>query len=250
MLTQAAGPALRWTRAALVAAVAMLFGVTAHVSAEGLLPGPAALTVLAAALLVPAARLLSRPASAVRVVLLLVAGQTFTHVFLTLTAGHAGQHHGAPPTATPSPTPEPVAAVGGRESLYDQLYADRPAAPPARVTLPEPVQHLVADLGAHAPMALAHLVAAAGVGLWLAYGERLLWQLVALSAPAWRQLGATVASAVRDARAALVASLGTHRRLLPRRPVTAPDLHSARPPVEVGLAASVVRRGPPQPLRA
>ena len=33
-------------------------------------------------------------------------------------------------------------------------------------------------------MMVAHLVAAALVGLWLAYGERLLWTLVALAAHA------------------------------------------------------------------
>jgi hypothetical protein len=34
---------------------------------------------------------------------------------------------------------------------------------------------------AHAPMMAVHLVAAALVGLWLAYGERCLWTMIAVT---------------------------------------------------------------------
>ncbi|MFC6343996.1 hypothetical protein ACFP8W_18600, partial [Nocardioides hankookensis] len=44
-----------------------------------------------------------------------------------------------------------------------------------------PVGHLISDLSAHAPMMVAHLVVAALVGLWLAYGERCLWTILALT---------------------------------------------------------------------
>ena len=44
------------------------------------------------------------------------------------------------------------------------------------------VQHLVADIGAHAPMMVAHLLAAALVGCWLAVGERAAWSFVRLTA--------------------------------------------------------------------
>ena len=250
--TQQAGPALRWARAALVSVVALLFGVTAHGSAEGLLPGPAALTCLLVLLVVPAARLLGRPASTARLVVLLVAGQAVVHVFLTLSAGHRGQHRASTPTPADASLPGTVAQVParGRESLYDQLYAGRPEAPPARLTVPEPVRHLVADLSAHAPMALAHLVAAAGVGLWLAYGERLLWTVLTLSTHACAHLGRALASVLAEGRAALVASLLTgHRLVLLPRTATV-SWHDVLSPPEAAVASSVVRRGPPRFLHA
>ncbi len=245
--TQRVGPALRWARAALLVVVAMMFGVTAHVSADGLLPGPTAFACLTTMLLVPSARLLGRPASAARIVVLLVAQQAFVHVFLSLTAGHSGGHGAPPEPAAVPPIPAAPANPAGRASLYDQLYADRPAAPPARITLPEPVQHLVADLSGHAPMAVAHLVAAAAVGLWLAYGERLLWTVLTLSAHAWHRLGRTLVAALADLRAALVASLLSHHLLRHSRSI-ADGWHAVRVPVEIAVASSVVRRGPPRLL--
>jgi len=44
-----------------------------------------------------------------------------------------------------------------------------------------PVGHLIDDLTAHAPMMAAHLAVAALLGLWLGYGERCLWTLIALT---------------------------------------------------------------------
>jgi hypothetical protein len=246
------GPALRWARALLVSAVAMLFGVTAHVGADGLLPGPVSLALLALLLLLAAARLLGRPASRVRVVLLLVAGQAFAHVFLTLSAGHRGDHaRRAAGAGAETPTvPVLSPATGARESLYDQLYANRPEAPPARLSVPEPVHHLFADLGAHAWMAVAHLVAAAGVGLWLAYGERLLWTLVRLCAHGGQRVSRGLASAVCAARSTLTASLVVQRALLLGRCVATAEQSLVRTPQDPGLSPSVVRRGPPRVLPA
>ena len=68
--------------------------------------------------------------------------------------------------------------------MADALGADRLASQLS--TGPGPVDlwihHLVEDLStaANLGMALAHLVAAAGLGWWLASGERLVWRLVAL----------------------------------------------------------------------
>lgn len=70
-----ASGAVLWGRSLLVAVVAMLVGGVAHVEAGGLLPGPAVLALLVLAGTLAVAPLLRRPASAVRVVLLLVAGQ-------------------------------------------------------------------------------------------------------------------------------------------------------------------------------
>ena len=44
-----------------------------------------------------------------------------------------------------------------------------------------PVGHLINDLSAHASMMAVHLAAAVLVGLWLGYGERCLWTLLALT---------------------------------------------------------------------
>jgi len=134
---------LLWLRAALLSAVALLAGTVAHASAHGHLPGPAAMVTLLALGTVVSAPLLTRPAGPARIVGLLVAGQTGVHVVLTALGGHEGD--------------EPAGHVHGPEWLH----------------------HLTEDLsGTHATMALAHAAAAAVVGLWLAVGERALWDLL------------------------------------------------------------------------
>jgi hypothetical protein len=134
---------LLWLRAALLSAVAVLAGTVAHASAHGHLPGPAAMVVLLALGTLVSAPLLTRPAGPARIAGLLVVGQTGVHVVLTALAGHEGD--------------EPAGHVPGPEWLH----------------------HLTEDLsGTHAAMALAHAAAAAVVGLWLAVGERALWELL------------------------------------------------------------------------
>ncbi len=172
--------AVLWARAIVVGSLAFFLGVAGHVTADGLLPGPlfcGALLALSILLSIP---MLSRPASSLRLVTLLVGGQTLIHVAMSVTGGHAGD-----PTvedaarSRPTTGPEPLPLVDGRRvgSLQDAYEggADSALAP----TLP--VGHLVADLSAHAPMMAAHLAAAALVGLWLAYGERCLWSIIALT---------------------------------------------------------------------
>lgn len=134
---------LLWLRAALLSAVALLAGTVAHASARGHLPAPIAMVTLLALGTVVSAPLLTRPAGPARIAGLLVVGQTGVHVVLTALAGHEGD--------------EPAGHVHGPEWLH----------------------HLTEDLsGAHAAMALAHAAAAAVVGLWLAVGERALWELI------------------------------------------------------------------------
>jgi hypothetical protein len=182
-----AGLVLRWCRALLLAGVALAAGVAGHLGADGLMPGPAALVVLFLACTVGAACLLGRPASRLRVVLLLIGGQTFIHGSLTALAGHRGD-----PPLVRAPEPPPVAHVAATSgagprvgSLLDQFNAAQAGNVPGQrveLAVPYPVQHLVADLtGAHAVMAVWHLAAAVVVGLWLAMGERALWTVVALA---------------------------------------------------------------------
>jgi hypothetical protein len=75
--------------------------------------------------------------------------------------------------------------------MYD-AYAQAVDAPPPTGTA-APWSHLVADLGAHAPMMAAHLATAVVVALWLARGERALWDLLVLAAHRLLVLPALVA---------------------------------------------------------
>lgn len=245
------GHALRWARAGVLAAVALLTAVAAHVAADGLVPGPLALGSLLAVCWLTAARALGRPASTTRIVLLLVMGQTFIHGSLTALSGHRGDPplmsaHRMPPSPLPAAYPIPTTTDGRRVgSFMDQMNAVHPITDaPVQLTVPAPVQHLIADMsGSHAAMALAHLVATVLLGWWLAQGERMLWTVLSLTADgardSVRMLGLIIAGGRLASRAV-------------DTPVPAPD-----GPMEVwsgslglagrALAASVVRRGPPSP---
>jgi hypothetical protein len=244
-----AGAALRWSRAALLAVVAMGSGVVGHVSAGGLMPGRMALAVLFCLCLLTAGALLGRPASTLRVVVLVVAGQTFIHGALTALSGHRGD----PPLAR-TPAPETPAAeltatgdVRRVGSLYDQVYPNRPASTQTELTVPAPVQHLLADLtGPNAAMAVAHLVAAVLVGLWLARGEQALWALLAFAAHGVRELLVRTLVSHYDRLAGLVrvGHGGVSLRL-------ATEAWRHTKPARIALLArSVVRRGPPALLAA
>jgi hypothetical protein len=182
---ESAGTVLRWCRALLLATVALTAGVAAHLGADGLMPGRAALVILFLTCTVGAAVFLGRPASRLRVVLLLVGGQTFIHGGLTALAGHRGD----PPLvreAASVPDFRTASGAGGRVgSLMDQFYAAQTgvaAGDRIQLAVPYPVQHLIADLtGAHAVMAVGHLAAAVVAGLWLAMGERALWRVLTLA---------------------------------------------------------------------
>lgn len=221
-----AGTMLRHLRGALLAFVVLSTGVVAHVTAEGLLPSVPTLVALYLVSALVLGWFLRRPATTLRVVALTVGGQTVVHALLTLTAGHAGDHP-QPAAAPPQPPPS---LVGGGGSPMEAYAAARPQVE-ADFAVPHAVQHLIADLtGAHAPMMVLHLLAAALVGLWLAVGERALWTLLALAVgavvPALTLL--LIGSISPGARAAVATAFA---RTAPAHLVT--------------LARSVVRRGPP-----
>jgi hypothetical protein len=245
---QSAGVLMRWSRALMLGTVAMAAGVIAHRTAAGLMPGPTALALLFVACVGVAGLFLGRPASRLRVVLLVVAGQTFIHGGLTALAGHRGDPV-VPRAAPVRPVPElPPPVGGGRRvgSLMDQYYANRPTGQRVELSVPYPVQHLIADVtGPHVAMALGHLSAAVVVGLWLAMGERALWAVLAMSADvAARALvlvvkrSSSIAAAVQMVATTLDGP--TSRRLLPA-PLD-------RQPPEHLVSRSVERRGPPPAL--
>jgi hypothetical protein len=181
---------------------------------------------------------------------LLMAGQTFIHGALTALAGHRGDPPLARFPAAQAVHHLPVVPSGdGRRvgSLYDQLYANQPSVG-SQLTVPAPVQHLLADLtGPHAVMALAHLGAAAVVGLWLAVGERALWTVLAL-----------MGDGVRSLVAATVAAYYACVSLLIATGYPGNSHHSSRswdgavdlPPRVRVLARTLSRRGPPRLLAA
>jgi hypothetical protein len=112
---------------------------------------------------------------------LMVGGQTFIHLCLTLTAGHVGDPKGPPSTAPRDTGLAQLPVVDGhRVGSFQDAFVGSSAQSATTPTLP--IHHLVADLSAHAPMMAAHLAAAALVGLWLAYGERCLLAVIALTA--------------------------------------------------------------------
>ena len=190
-----------WARALLVGSLTFFLGVVGHVTADGLLPGPALLTVLFVMAVLLSAPMLIRPASSLRITALLVGGQTLLHLVLSVTAGHAGDRSAAT-TATRGVPLESLPVVDGRRLGSLQDAYDGAADQPGALAPTLPVGHLIDDLAAHAPMMAAHLVVAALVGLWLGYGERCLWTLVALTgrrilAAAWALRPVAVTPRVR-----------------------------------------------------
>lgn len=177
---------LRWARATLLAAVALGTGMVAHVSADGLLPGPTGLVVLTLACTALAAMFLGREASTLRLVTLVVGGQGFVHTALAAMAGHGGEAHETASTATPPvpmPDPAPIPRTG---SYFDQWAQSHPTSADGALgsgpVVPSWLVHAVTDVAEHPMMALAHVLAAVAVGLWLAVGERALFAVLALTA--------------------------------------------------------------------
>lgn len=238
-----ATPALRWWRALVLAGVAFGLGLVAHVSAGGLVPGRLGLAILFVLTVTGCAAFLGRAAGTLRVTALVVGGQAFIHTVLTASSGHAGDPTRHPAVAAGTPGGEPQVAGADRSGSLHDIYERGSLARGAggQLVVPDWAQHLVDDLtGPHAAMAVAHVVAAALVGLWLAAGERALWALIRLSRHAVsgrvRQLSAALAVPVPVAPAGLAQprlDSGPSRRL-----------HS------VLLATTHSRRGPPALLTA
>lgn len=248
------GGVLRWTRAAFLAAVATLGGTVAHLSAGGYLPGPVAMTWLFVICLVVAASLLGRQASTLRVAVLVVTGQTFLHGALTAMSGHRGDHPSPVHAVAPGHLGARSVGDGRRVGwLHDQLYPGQASDPSAQLSVPAPVQHLLADLtGPHAMMAVAHLAAAAVMGLWIARGERALWAILSLGADAVELALASVARHSAVLRCSLRAALSALRsqELFQHRRHDPPGWRIRRPARLQALADLVIRRGPPALLAA
>jgi hypothetical protein len=244
-MDQPVGSALRYGRALILAAVAMAFGVVAHVTAGGLLPGAEGLAVLLLPLFAVNAWLLERPASALRLCVMLVLEQTFVHGGLTSTAGHAGQAlqpgpAGGSDAAASSALGSRLAEAGDRTGSFQELAHGVHATGSATLAVPAPVQHLLADMtGPHAVMAVAHVLAAVAVGLWLACGERALWTVLGLSLRGIRTAMAhRVAVLDLAARAGMVAGVPAVR--------SPPMGHEHALPPRLALTCRVVwHRGPP-----
>ena len=198
-------PAVLWARAALLGSVVCVLGVAGHVTADGELPGPVWLVLLLAVSVSLCAPLLARPASTLRVVVLLVVGQALAHAFLGVTSGTGAGHR-----------------AGSLQQHVDAGMAggpDGPALDAARVAGADSAPH---------PVLGVHLLVAVAVGLGLALVERALWTLAALLRPlliAWALVHLRVVVPVRD---------------LVRLPATPPALRSSQ-----RIARCVVRRGPP-----
>ena len=215
-----------WVRALFAGSFAFFLGVAGHLMADGLLPGTTFLVVLYTFTVVLSVPILARPGSHLRMLGLMVGGQTFIHLCLTLTAGHVGD----PKVATPKPHDAGITQLpvvdGHRVGSFQDAFSGTSAMPASTPTLP--IHHLVADLSAHAPMMAAHLAAAAVVALWLAYGEQCLVTVLVVTA---RLLVALV-------RPVLPVTV----RVVLRSSLTEVDVVGFR---DVLLCRSVSRRGPP-----
>lgn len=222
-------PALVVARGGSVGALALVLGVAGHVSADGLLPGPAVLVLLTTASILGGILALARPAGAVRMAVLLVGGQTLVHLALTVSAGHRGDPAPVLHATTSGPA---LPSVDGRRlgSLQDAYAHLDPASGPPRPGLP--LAHLAADLSAHATMMAAHLVVAGLLALWLARGERALLVLLTL---AGARLGRLLLPLLGQAPP-------TALRPAPPRPSARLPLRALSPQA---WGRSVVRRGPP-----
>lgn len=221
-------PWLLWPRAVCVGALVFGLGVAGHVSADGLLPGRVLLATLLALSVLLSAPMLSRPVGRIRLVALLVGGQAMIHLVLTVTAGHRGDPGAIATGALPHPGLRSLPTVDGHRvgSLQDAYQGM--SGQPASLSPALPIGHLVGDLSAHAPMMAAHAAAAVLVGLWLAYGERCLWTVLALTGD--RVL------ATRWAPVPVP---------LPAGGLAGPATAAARTPRLHRLARTTSRRGPP-----
>lgn len=221
------GASVPWVRALFAGSFAFFLGVAGHLTAQGRLPGTSFLVVLYVFTVALSVPVLARPASRLRMLGLMVGGQTFIHLCLTLTAGHVGD-----PKVAPGPKPHDVGLTplptvdGHRVGSFQDAFSGTDAMPATTPTLP--VHHLVADLSAHAPMMVVHLVAAALVALWLAHGERCLVSVVAVTT---RFLVVLVGPVPAVARPAVLRATLTDVAVTGFR--------------DVLLGRSVSRRGPP-----
>lgn len=187
-MDQPVGSALRHSRALILATVALVFGLVAHVTAGGRLPGAEVIALLLVSLFLVNTWLLGRPARALRLCVLLVSEQAFAHGVLTSAAGHASESAVATSAAkadassAPAALPSQSAGAEGRTGSFREFVQAAQVPESATLAVPASVQHLLADItGPNTVMVVAHVLAAVAVGLWLARGEQALWTVVGLS---------------------------------------------------------------------
>jgi hypothetical protein len=206
----------RWARALTFPSVLFLSALAGHTAAGGVTPAAPVLVflfIITVAVLVPLVGALISPA---RIVALLIVGEGLLHIALELLGRSTVMTAMNDPAAMSSPTgchlmmqPISTAPYGSGMSLMS---------------------------GGHLIMLLAHIAAAVAVGMWLAAGERVLWDVVRLAARpvigAWQVV-------VGVARGAVAIKLISHPQLQLcwdlRRTVCA--LRCA--------AGAISRRGPP-----
>jgi hypothetical protein len=212
--TARAAGALRWARSVALATVALLTAMLAHVGAGDRLPSGPALAALLTVVTLLVAPLLRHPASTRRVVALVAAGETCLHFALTALTRTPGNPPGSPSTG-PIGGPMSVPMPGMSQMTHTALFAG--------------------VMGPHVLMAEAHLAAAVLVGLWLAAGERALWNLLGLTLSTVLTAASTLARHTSFYLGDLV------------QPVTGAKVEGGPlPPQRWTLARRVVtRRGPP-----
>ena len=230
--------AMVWGRAGVLGTVAFGTGAVSHALAGGLVPGPLT-TLLVLTTCVPlAAAFLLRRASAVRLVVLVLAGQTYVHTLLSALGGHRGDPAGSGAYAV-----APVRATGSG-SLYDQFAA---TATPSGAGGDDWFTHQLAHLTEQSPwMVLAHTLGAVALALFLAVGEDALWRWVAL-AVARTHVARTHVARARAAWAHVV--VGVSRGVVLRSAVLAPLAVQVPGPQLLGRPVDR-HRGPPFLLAA
>ncbi|PYI38224.1 hypothetical protein CVS30_11785 [Arthrobacter psychrolactophilus] len=160
---------LRLPRALLVTTAVLGLAIAAHTAADGSLPPPAILALLAALILIPVTLLSRRRITLPAMSLILGAGQGLLHSVFSLfhgvtghcTASSMATHHGHHSNAIPDCSS--LGAVAGA------------------------THHMGQDLGG-APMVTAHAIAVCLTALILAHGEAALWQLLAWLRPLTAQI--------------------------------------------------------------
>jgi len=160
---------LRWVRASLLAAVAVLSALAGHVAAGGSSPSVPivlALLVLASVVVAP---VLSEPLSTGRVAALLVGGQGLLHLVLQWLGPVASESRagGGMPDAAAMTDTMTTPMMTGSAMVYGHSVTAGSS--------------FAVMSGSHFVMMAGHLAAAVVVGVWLAAGERAVWTVVALA---------------------------------------------------------------------
>ena len=148
--------ALRWARALTLASVMLCAGYSGHVAAGGVAPPGALMGPMLVVITVAVAPFVQKPASAWRVVVLMLVGQGLLHVALEVVAS-AGS---------------PMMQSGAGHGMADTVPG---------VSSPSSNLWMLCVNGAHLNMLVTHVGAALVVALWLAAGERAAWTLVGVT---------------------------------------------------------------------